>query len=154
MNKVIGLKFEQIKKEMQKLADVETKLPVRGTSNAMAYDFFAKKTVTAKPGETVKVWTDVKAIMPEGIALILAPRSSMGGKWMLTNTVGFIDGDYANNENNDGNIGFFLKNISEEDLTIEAGDRCGQGTFVPYYITEDDTPLNDTRKGGFGSTGK
>ena len=35
----------------------ETTLPVRGTKKSCAYDFFAKTTYTAKPGETLFPYT-------------------------------------------------------------------------------------------------
>ena len=85
--------------------------------------------------------------------LMLDVRSSMGGKFMLANTIGIIDSDYYSNENNDGNIGIFLKNISNEVQTIERGSRIAQGIFTKYLITETDNATN-TRKGGWGSTGR
>lgn len=132
----------------------ETTLPIRGTKKSCAYDFFAKTTYTAKPGETVKIWTDVKAEMEDDECLIINVRSSMAGKWELANTQGWIDADYFSNPKNDGNIGVFLTNICNEPLTIEKGDRIAQGKFEKYLITDDDNPLSEQREGGYGSTGK
>lgn len=80
-------------------------------------------------------------------------RSSMGGKWRLANTIGYIDSDYYNNPSNDGNIGVFLQNTTNEILYIKRGDRIGQGSFCKYLITDDDKPLSELRLGGFGSSG-
>ena len=134
---------------------VEIILPTRGTSKAMAYDFFSPKDYVVKPGEIVKIWTDVKAYMQDTECLILNVRSSMGGKFMLANTQGWIDADYYNNESNEGNIGFFLKNISDETITIAKDERIGQGAFFNFLISDNGNPETEVvRKGGFGSSGK
>ena len=44
-------------------------------------------------------------------------------------------------------------NISNETITIEAGEKLGQGIFMKYEITDDDNAKGD-RTGGFGSTDK
>lgn len=41
----------------------------------------------------------------------------------------------------------------EEDVTLLAGEKLGQGIFVKYAKTDDDTAEGE-RTGGFGSTGK
>lgn len=129
----------------------EITLPTRGSSRAMAYDFYASKSYSVMPNEIVKVWTDVKAYMQENECLIINVRSSMGGKFMLANTSGWIDSDYYSNENNDGNIGIFLKNISDEVQTIFKGDRIAQGAFFNFLVA-DNGNTDNIRNGGFGST--
>ena len=108
MNRVRG--FEIVVDEKRKTTG-EITLPTAGTSKAMAYDFYSTDEWHAAPNAVVKVWTDVKAYMQENECLIINVRSSMGGKFMLANTSGWIDADYYSNEGNDGNIGVFLKNI-------------------------------------------
>ena len=88
-NKTRG--FEVVVEGKRKNPDVEIKLPTRGTSKAMAYDFYAPKDYEVKPNEMVKIWTDVKAYMGDTECLILNVRSSMGGKFMLANSQGWID---------------------------------------------------------------
>lgn len=128
-------------------------LPTRGTSKAMAYDFYANDTYTVEPGCIAKVWTDVKAYMGDNECLILNVRSSMGGKFMLANTAGWIDSDYYSNENNDGNIGVFLKNISNIAQVINKGERIAQGAFFNFLVA-DNGNTDEIRSGGFGSSGK
>jgi dUTP pyrophosphatase len=71
---------------------------------------------------------------------------------VIANGTGIIDSDYYGNPDNDGNIGFRLLNLGEEPYRIKIGDRIGQGVFVKYGITKDDT--NATKcEGGFGSSG-
>ena len=142
--------FEVVKDEMRKTKGDIT-LPTRGTSKAMAYDFYANKDYVVEPNKIAKIWTDVKAYMGDNECLILNVRSSMGGKFMLANTSGWIDGDYYSNKSNDGNIGAFLKNISDETLTINKGDRIAQGAFFNFLVA-DNGNTDKVRDGGFGST--
>lgn len=150
MSRVRG--FEVVVDEKRKTTG-EVTLPTRGSSTAMAYDFYANDYYTAHPNEVVKVWTDVKAYMQENECLILNVRSSMGGKFMLANTQGWVDQDYYSNESNDGNIGIFLKNISRETQYIKKGDRIGQGAFFNFLVA-DNGNTDAIRTGGFGSTNK
>lgn len=142
--------FEVVRDEMRK-TEGDIRLPERSTTNSAGYDFFATKTVTIKPNEIVKMWTDVKAYMQSDEVLLLDVRSSMGGRFMLANTIGVVDSDFYENESNDGNIGLFLKNISDKKQVIMQGDRIGQGIFIKYLTVDNDNAVGK-RKGGFGST--
>ena len=146
--------FEIVEDTFRKHPNVDIQLPKRGTSRAMAYDFFSPVEIELYPGEKMLIFTDVKAYMQDGEALILNPRSSMG-KLDLTfaNTQGWIDADYYGNESNDGNIGVFLKNNGDKVVKINIGDRIGQGAFIPFLVA-DNGNTNEVRKGGYGSTGK
>ena len=150
MSRVRG--FEVVVDEKRKTTG-EVTLPTRGSSTAMAYDFYANDYYAVEPNAIAKVWTDVKAYMQENECLILNVRSSMGGKFMLANTQGWIDQDYYGNESNDGNIGIFLKNISDEVQTIKRGDRIAQGAFFNFLVA-DNGNTDAIRTGGFGSTNK
>lgn len=130
----------------------EIQLPQRATSNSACYDFYSPCDYTVYPSQVAKIWTDVKANMNDDNVLLLQIRSSMGGKWELNNVQGIIDADYFENEDNDGNIGIFLKNITSEILEIKQGERIAQGMFCNYLVTVDDKPIKKTRVGGFGST--
>lgn len=151
INKARG--FEVVKNDARKFADKEIKLPTRGSSKAAAYDFYSNDTYIIEPNKIAKIWTDVKSYMGDNEVLLLDVRSSMGGKFMLANTIGVIDADYYSNDGNDGNIGVFLKNISDETLVIHEGDRIAQGMFFTYLIA-DNGNTDEVRTGGFGSSGK
>ena len=142
--------FEVVRDDARKTVG-EITLPTRGSSRAMAYDFYATDDWAVAPNSIAKVWTDVKAYMQDDECLILNVRSSMGGKWMLANTQGWIDQDYYSNESNDGNIGIFLKNISDEVQTIRKGERIAQGAFFKFLVA-DNGNTDNIRTGGFGST--
>ena len=126
--------------------------PTRATTGSMAYDFYSNRDYEIKPNEIVKIWTDTKAYMQPNEGLIINVRSSMGGKFMLANSQGWIDSDYYNNETNEGNIGIFLKNISNETQYIHRNDKIAQGMFISFLTTDNDKIISKQRKGGFGST--
>ena len=98
--------------------------------------------------------TGVKAYIPKGQYLQLSVRSSCPLKnWLiLANGVGIIDADYYNNPDNEGHIYFQIINLFPEDIVLRKGDKIGQGVFLNYIRTADDTVI-DQRAGGFGSTG-
>ena len=124
--------FEVVVDEMRRYKAENIQLPTRGTSRAMAYDFYSPIDLEIEPNKIGKVWTDVKAYMRDNECLILNVRSSQGGKVMLANSQGWIDSDYYSNESNDGNIGIFLKNIGDEVFVIKKGDRIAQGAFFNF----------------------
>lgn len=144
--------FEVVRNDARRFPGQEITLPKRGTSKAMAYDFFSNGEYCINPGEIAKVWTDVKAYMGNNECLLLNVRSSMGGKFMLANTSGWIDADYYSSPDNDGNIGVFLKNISDQVLNIHKGDKIAQGAFFNFLVA-DNGNTDKEREGGFGSTG-
>ena len=127
--------------------------PTRGSINSAGYDFYADKDYNIAPNEVIKIWTDIKAYMQPNEFLMLDVRSSMGGKFMLANTIGIVDSDYYENPNNDGNIGIFLKNISNETQHIKRDQRIAQGIFMEYLKIDGDKTIEE-RKGGFGSSGR
>jgi dUTP pyrophosphatase len=144
--------FEVIREDMRRTSG-NILLPKRGTIGSAGYDFFANDNYNVEPNQIAKIWTDVKAYMQDNEVLLLDVRSSMGGKFMLANTIGVIDASYYSNENNDGCIGVFLKNISNTPILIKKGEAIAQGIFINYLTTDDDN-VTETRKGGFGSTNK
>ena len=145
--------FEVVADAHRKHPNTDIQLPKRGTKHSAGYDFYLPETITIAPRESVLIWSDVKAYMQEDECLILNVRSSQGGKVMLANTSGWIDSDYYSNSSNDGNIGIFLKNISDEPYVIKKGDRVGQGMFLSFLVS-DNGNTDEIRTGGFGSTNK
>ena len=141
--------FKVVNHTMRKSDNVH--YPTRGSINSAGYDFYSDKDYTVAPNEIIKIWTDIKAYMQPNEFLMLDVRSSMGGKFMLANTIGIIDSDYYENPDNDGNIGIFLKNISNETQHIKCDDKIAQGIFMEYLKVDNDN-VKTKRKGGFGST--
>ena len=127
-------------------------------------EFYDKKTVTieelkslnkSKNTKLTLVSTGVKCYLEPGTYLELSVRSSTPlNTWlMLANGVGIIDADYADNEDNEGEIFFQLINFSPFDIQLKKGDIIGQG-IIKEYLTTDDDKASGKRTGGFGSTSK
>jgi dUTP pyrophosphatase len=108
------------------------------------------KATKAKP---TLVPTGMKCKLEPDTYLELSVRSSCPLKhWLiLANSVGIIDADYYNNEDNEGHIYFQMINLSPFDIQLKKGDTIGQG-IIKHYITTEDDVANGERKGGFGST--
>ncbi len=126
------------------------KLPQKGTVGAACYDFYAAEDAVIDETPT-KVRLGVGMAIPEGYALLVLPRSSMGLKTRLrmTNSVGVIDSDYR------GEI-CALYASTKYPHHVSIGDRIAQGMIVKsenveFVIGE----LGETDRGsnGFGSTG-
>ena len=128
--------------------------PSLATVGSAGADFVAPVSFTVPPDTVVVVPTGIRAHMPEGVFLMIAPRSSMGIKHRirLANTIGIIDSDYYHG-NNEGHIMIALENGGHEDVLVEAGDRFAQGILIPYLVANNST-TKATRDGGMGSTGR
>ena len=146
-------KFEKVSR-----IDEDIKLPERSTKNSAGYDFFAVDTVTVPPyklgDNPFMIPTGIKTQMLHNEFLMLVNRSSnpKKKKLVIPNSVGIIDADYYNNEDNEGEMFFGFYNLSNEPVTIMKGEKLGQGIFMKYGVTDDDK-ADGERIGGFGSTG-
>lgn len=134
----------------------EIKLPKRATQGSAGYDFFSTPDFSLAPGESIKIPTGIRAYIEDGWVLKIYPRSGLGFKFrlQLNNTVGIIDSDYYNSDN-EGHIFIKITNDSKEEktVTIKKGEAFAQGIFLEYGITCDDD-VEEIRNGGFGSTSK
>ncbi len=135
---------------------LKPKLPKRQTEHSAGYDIASLEEVEIKPGEIKMIPTGIKVKLPNDEALFIYPRSSLGIKkhLMMSNSVGVVDADYYNNENNEGHIMVPLLNFGNEAVVIAAGERVAQGVFMRFMKTTDDQVANSARLGGFGSSGK
>lgn len=130
----------------------DIKLPKRATVGSAGYDFFSPMSFTLLPGETIKIATGIRCRIDEGFVLKIYPRSSFGFKYraVLDNTVGIIDSDYFNADN-EGHIFVKITNNGDKTLVVNKGDAFCQGIFVQYFLTCDDDTTG-IRTGGIGST--
>lgn len=135
---------------------VALRLPRRATAGSAGYDFYSPVDFSLSPGESIKIPTGIRAKIDNGWVLKIYPRSGLGFKYrvQLNNTVGIIDSDYYNSDN-EGHIFIKLTNDSREGKTVDvkAGEGFAQGIFCEYGITVDDD-ADGIRNGGFGSTTK
>ena len=111
---------------------------------------------TLKPGESKAFTTGLKVSMNEDEVLYLYSRSSMGYKYNVTlsNSVGVIDSDFYNNEDNEGHFKVKLINHGDKDFEVKVGDRIAQGVFMKYLTVDDEEAITNVRTGGIGSTNK
>jgi dUTP pyrophosphatase len=131
-------------------------LPHYGTEAAAGVDLRANITesVTLKPLERALIKTGLFIELPVGYEAQVRPRSGLAYKHGLTvlNTPGTIDADYR------GEIGVILVNLSNEDFSINNGERVAQMVIAKHEQAEWNLveELSDTSRGadGFGSTGK
>ena len=161
MNRIA--KFEKVS-EKQFLSDMQKqgleadyakiRLPLRATAGSAGYDFCTPVDFKLEPGKEITIPTGIRAQMQDGWVLVCCPRSGLGFKFrlQLNNTVGIIDSDYYNADN-EGHIMARLINDGRSGKTVElkAGQAFMQGLFLPYGITVDDE-AGGLRTGGFGST--
>jgi dUTP pyrophosphatase len=149
------IKFEYVSRVLEQ--NNKFSLPVKGSKNAAGYDFINPEEVTIQPKEIKYVKTGIKALFPDDIVLLLFNRSSNPKKkgLILINGVGVVDADYYDNEDNEGEIAFAFYNITDNPITIEKGEKLGQGMFTVYAnVTGYNSEAVNERKGGFGSTGE
>ena len=139
--------------------DKKINLPIRKTKYSAGYDVEAAEDTVIpsfkKGMAPTLIKTGIKAYMQDDEMLALYNRSSNPKKkgLILANSVGIIDKDYYENEDNDGHIMFAFYNVKEEDVTIKKGECIGQAIFQKYLLTDDDN-AEGIREGGFGSTSK
>lgn len=140
--------------ELVKNAPADTILPRRSTKGSAGYDFYAPYDIILTPHNCSKlVFLNVKAYMQPDEKLQMYIRSSLAVKSNITlETSGLIDSDYYSNPDNDGNIGVKFRNNGNEPIVITKGTRCCQGVFGKYLVADGDD-VNETRTGGYGSTG-
>ncbi len=148
----------QFAKDLKNLCELDDayydtiNLPVRATKGSAGYDFCCPFEVTLRPDETIKIPTGIRCRIDEGYVLQIYPRSSFGFKYQmaLLNTVGIIDSDYYEADN-EGHIIIAVANHGNKDMVIKQGERFAQGLFVRYYLA-DEGEVKADRHGGFGST--
>lgn len=106
-----------------------------------------------KPLERSIVGTGLFIELPVGIEAQVRPRSGLAAKKGITvlNAPGTVDADYR------GEIGVILVNLSNEDFTIQNGERIAQLVIAKHERAEwtevESLSETDRGEGGFGSTG-
>lgn len=131
-------------------------LPEYATSGSAGLDLRAclTETLEIKPGETHLVATGMAIhIDDNSMAAVILPRSGLGHKHgiVLGNLVGLIDSDYQ------GQLFVSVWNRSQDNFTVNVGDRIAQLVFVPVVQAKFDIvesfDESQRAEGGFGHTG-
>ena len=132
------------------------KLPKRATMFSAGYDIFCPYDIEIPPKGTVKVPTGIRVLLDDDKFLTIYPRSGLGFKYkmQLYNSVGVIDADYSNSDN-EGHIWakFYNDSPDGKTITIKQGEAMCQGIIQQYFTTIDDV-ADGVRNGGMGSTTK
>ena len=111
------------------------------------------ESIVLKSLERTIVKTGLFIELPIGCEAQVRPRSGLAAKNGVTvlNAPGTIDADYR------GEIGVILVNLSQDDFTIENGERIAQLIIAKHDRAEwiEVQELSETSRGdgGFGSTG-
>lgn len=132
-------------------------LPRQATAASAGCDLYMPFSLSLEAGSTFRIATGIRWVTDEAgcdrdRVLLVMPRSGLGFKYgiRLSNTVGVIDADYCDSDN-EGHIIISMHNPSEQAVALEAGKPFAQGIVVRYEIPEG-AASDDRRNGGFGST--
>ena len=116
-----------------------------------------EESVTLKPLERKLIPTGLSFELLPNTELQIRPRSGMALKHGITvlNTPGTVDEGYR------GDVGVILVNISNDDYTVNNGDRIAQGVIMEVknkttikLVKSDNLTESSRGTDGFGSTGK
>jgi len=130
-------------------------LPGYSTEHSAGMDLRAniEGPVVLKPLHRILIPTGLFIQLPDGHEAQIRPRSGLAAKFGVTvlNTPGTIDADYR------GEIKVILVNLSNEDFTINDGERICQMVIAQYSKVElkEVEILEESVRGsgGFGHTG-
>ncbi len=130
-------------------------LPEYATPQSAGVDLRANldEPVVLKPMERRLIPTGLFISLPMGFEAQVRPRSGLAIKKGITvlNTPGTIDADYR------GEIGVILINLSQEDFTVNDGERIAQMVIARHEQAEwiQVETLDETERGagGFGHSG-
>ncbi|ASV30151.1 dUTP diphosphatase [Maribacter cobaltidurans] len=142
------MKIRIINKSAHKLPNYETE-----ASAGMDLRANIEEPITLKPLERAIIKTGLFLELPMGYEAQVRPRSGLAAKKGITvlNSPGTIDADYR------GEVGVILVNLSNENFTIENGERIAQMVIAKHERAEWEPveELSETLRGegGFGSTG-
>ncbi|CAL6033306.1 Deoxyuridine_5'-triphosphate nucleotidohydrolase [Hexamita inflata] len=109
--------------------------------------------IIIKPGQTCAISTGLFVEIPVGFEIQVRPRSGLALNNSVTvlNTPGTVDADYR------GEIKVILINHSQQDFTVNDGDRIAQVVLCPVYQIKfsivDQLGESQRSADGFGSTG-
>jgi dUTP pyrophosphatase len=133
----------------------ENQIPGYATPGASGLDLRADllEPVILKPMERKMIPTGLFLEIPDGYEVQVRPRSGLALKHGITclNSPGTVDSDYR------GEIKIILINLSEQEHTINSGDRIAQMVLckVEKALLQPVIKLESTLRGegGFGHTG-
>lgn len=134
------------------LLDSNAKVPTKANLNDAGFDLYSIVSTIIPPKQRKTVRTGIAIQMPEYFAGLIWPRSGLSVKQGIDVLAGVVDSGYR------GEIMVCLYNTSEDNVSIQIGDRIAQIIFqeVPRVLMEVHDSLGSSQRGdnGFGSSGK
>ena len=118
---------------------------------------FIEEPITLGPLERALIPTGLSFELPENTELQVRPRSGMAFKHGISclNSPGTVDEGYR------GDVGIIAVNLSNEEYTIQPGDRIAQAVIMPVVGQRISNlkkveKLSETERGdsGYGSSGR
>lgn len=137
-----------------KLITETAQLPNRQHPTDAGADLISPVNTIVKAHDNTFVDLGIQIELPQNTVGLIFARSGLGSKYGIRprNCVGVIDEKYR------GNVGIMVENSSDDDFTINQGDRIAQLVIVPVltpsFEISDNLDMTEDRNGGFGSTGK
>ena len=140
-----------------KKLDERAKIPTYGTefsAGADLYNMEGNDVVIAPHQIFGDSYSTYAGEIPDGYAGLVFARSGLASKRGVApaNKVGVVDSDYR------GECMVALHNHTENEVSVEGGERIAQLCIVPFLKAEfeEADELSETERGGggFGSTGK
>ena len=129
-------------------------VPVYAHPGDAGADLRSREAKVLPAGERATFATGVSIAIPNGYVALVHPRSGLAAKHGITvlNAPGTVDAGYR------GEIAVTLLNTSNEDFSVEVGDRIAQIVFQKFetaeFVAVTELPETHRGSGGFGSTGK
>lgn len=148
---------------MKYLLTRNVKPPQRGTEESAGLDFFVPddyndgNSTFLEPGDSLKIPSGVKMVLPKGKVGVFMNKSSHGSKGLLVGA-SVVDSDYRG----EVHLSVFFLNQSNKVFEVKPGMKLVQMLILdvdlvqPQEITETEFEnFNNTERGdgGFGSTG-
>ena len=137
----------------------EVASPERGTAQSAGIDFFIPNDAfgmfSLAPGESLKIPSGIKMIIPEGYCLQFVNKSGWGSKGLFVGAC-LVDSDYR------GEVHLDIHNFGRNPIKLTAGMKIVQAILLPVpnanpmeIDSEEFSVYENTERGsgGFGSTG-
>jgi dUTP pyrophosphatase len=136
--------------KVQLLSD-KAQIPTRANENDAGFDLYSNIDTVIPSKQRKTVSTGIALEMPKCFAGLIWPRSGLSVKYGIDVLAGVVDSGYR------GEIMVCLYNTSDENVSIQAGDRIAQIIFqeVPRVSMGVHETLSSSQRGnnGFGSSG-
>ncbi|HHA18407.1 MAG TPA: dUTP diphosphatase [Methylophaga sp.] len=135
-----------------KLLYKDTKVPSYGRSGDAGLDLYSREKVVLQPGQRHSFKLGFALELPSDMVALMWDRSGMATKFGIHSMAGVIDSNYR------GEVNVLLHNTSDQNYTIEVGDKIAQMLIQKYQSAQlevvDELPDSERGDKGWFSSGK